>query len=240
MRNGSYLSAGPGWSLGGFTLMSLWENSLPDSLGGFGLDAASFAIPYDSSAGPARPTDTAALTYSVKEKPAVYTMCFPLSLSLVRLGENDRLGFSLYGSWMRKVYAATIAAAGDSLARKTDFQEQINVFSVFLSVAYGRRIPKVYFSIQDFDRTYFSAALEIAPLIACSIRRKVDASASDARFEEIQKTISSPSHRFLHGGAASLRLGLNLVRRLNAFSASEFGISYCIQGYGYFLDLSPT
>ncbi|MBN1575151.1 MAG: hypothetical protein JW913_01265 [Chitinispirillaceae bacterium] len=235
-RNGSYFSAGIGWSLGGFTLLSLWENALPDSLGSFRLTSTSFSIPFDSTADSARlqSVDTALLTFSVKEKPAVYTMCFPLSLSLVRLRENDRFSFSLYGSWMRKIFAATIAATGDSLARKVDYRERMNVFAAFLSIAYGRRIPAEYFSIQEVRNSFFTAAVEIAPLIACTVRRTVSAPASDVRFGNLHNSISSPSRRFLHGSAAALRLGLNLVKRLNRNSATDFGIWYCVQGYGYF------
>ena len=237
VRNGSYFSAGFGWSLGGFTLMSLWENALPDSLGSFGLTVSSFSIPYDSSADPAQTqVDTALLSFSVKEEPASYTMCFPVTLSLVRLRENDCFSISLYGSWMRKIFAATIAAVNDSLARKADFREQMNIFSGFLSFAYGRRIPREYFSIQNVERSYFNAAVELAPLISCIIRRNVNAPGSDVRFGQLREKIASPPRRYLHGRAATLRLGLNLVKRLNANSATNFGIAYCIQGYGYFYE----
>ncbi|MBN1306603.1 MAG: hypothetical protein JXA18_01705 [Chitinispirillaceae bacterium] len=237
VKNGFYVSAGIGWSLGGFSLFSLWENALPDSLESLGLTASSFSIPYDTAPGAEQPPgDTALLTFSVKERPAVYTMCFPLSLSLVRLGDNNRFAFSLYGSWMRKIFAATIAAAGDSLARKADYRERMNVFSAFFSFAYGRRIPAEYFSIREVQSSYFTAAVEIAPLIACTIRRSVSSPASDKRFGNLHNSISSPSQRFLHGSAAALRLGLSLVKRLNRNSAIDFGIWYCIQGYGYFLE----
>ena len=236
LRNGFYFSAGIGWSLGDFDLLSLWENTLPDTLGSFGLTASSFSIPYDTAAGADQqpPSDTALLTFSVKDKPVVYTMSFPLSLSLVHLGANNRFAFSLYGSWMRKVFAATIAADNDSLLRKVDYREQMNVFAAFLSIAFSRRIPTEYFSIHGVQSSFFTAAIEIAPLIASTIHRNVAAPASDVRFGKLQDSISSPSRRFLHGSAAALRLGLNLVKRVNRNSATDFGIWYSIQGYGYF------
>lgn len=234
VADGSYFSAGFGWSLGDFTLLSLWEKALPDSLGSFGFTTTSFNVPYDSSAGAEQSIDTALLSFSVKEKPAAYTMSFPLSFSLIRIRENDRFSLSLHGSWMRKIFTATIAAVGDTLARKADYRESMNIVSAFFSAGYSRLIPTEYFSIQGVARSHFTAAFEFAPMIACMIRRTITVPAADERFGKLQKEMSSPSRRLLHGRAATVRLGLNLLRRLNSEYATDFGISYCIQGYGYF------
>ncbi len=237
VRDGCYFSAGIGWSLGDFALLSLWEDALPDSLSSLGLSVSSFSVPYDSTAGNDQPpVDTKPLFFSIKEKTAIYTMSFPLSLSLVRIRENDRCALSLNASWMRKIFSATIAATGDTLDRKVDYKESMNVYSVFLSLTYGHRIPQHYFSIEGVERSFFNIALDFSPLIASAIRRNVSAPSSDVRFSEVKNHISSPPRRFLHGGAAGLRVGLNVLKRLNKNSASEMGAWFSILGYGYFLE----
>jgi hypothetical protein len=234
VKDGRYLAAGIGWSLGSFELLSLWENALPDSLAHLGLSATSFSVPFDSSLNNSESVDTALLTFAIKEAPVVYTMSFPVRIGMVRLRGNNRFGFSVSGSWMRKLFTATIAAKADSLIQKVDFKESINVYSLFCSFLWGHRIPEEYFSIDGVGRSYFTAALDVSPLIAVTIRRTAATAAPGTRFTEVKNHIATPPSRFLHGGAAAVRLGLTMVRRLNASSATDFGIWYSIQGYGYF------
>ena len=236
IADGNYFAFGAGWSLGSFELLSLWENAQPDSLHHLGLADTSFRIPFDSAADNGDLTDTALLTYSIKEAPAVYTMSFPLHLSFLAIRGATRMGFSVSGSWMRKVFTSTIAAANDTLARKVDFKESINIYSLFLSFVWGRSIPEQYFTIEGVERSCFTAALDISPLIAVNIRRKATTSAPGERFANVRQAIAEPSSRFMHGGAAALRLGITMLKRLNAASATDFGVWYSIQGYGYFLD----
>ncbi len=237
IRNGFYFSGGLGWSLGGFTLLDLWENSLPDSLGSLGLFDTSFRILPDTSTVSQKQTaDTIPISFSVKENPAQYTMFFPLFVSFVRIGENDRLSFTLYGAWLRKVFSASITAKADSPERKVDYREQMNILSAFFSLSYGRLIPREYFSIEGVERSYLSAAFEIAPFIACNILRKAIAPSTDVRFGLIRDKIVSPESRFLHGSAAALRLGINTLKQINATGATDFAIAYCLQGYGFFFE----
>ena len=237
INNGLYFSAGIGWSLGGFTLLKMWENALPDSLGGFELTDSSFQIVHDSTEEETPPNDDIAkLSFSIKEKPAIYTMSFPLTLSIVRLSDKNRLSFSLYGSWMRKVFTATIAATGDSLERKIDYEEAINIYSAYLSCALGFQIPEEYFSIEAIERTFFMVGIDISPIIACTIHRKVTAPSTDERLVNIQNHISSPERRFLRGGSAALRLGMSMMKRLNKRTVTDFSIWYSLQWYGYFYE----
>jgi hypothetical protein len=232
MKNGTYLSAGLGWTLGDFALMQLWESSQPDSLGGLGLTPASLSMPFDSTLGEGQIVDTARLAFSVKEKPANYTMCFPVMFSLVHIGEHDRMSLSAGGSWMRKVFAATIAATGDTLARKVDYKEAINVFSVFLTGIYGKRIPEEYLSIFDIERTYLSVGVQAVPVVAGTIWRTVTAPESQ-RYRAIADSISVP-HRLLYGGSVGARVGLSMLKRVSSKRGMEFGAFFFINGYGYF------
>jgi|GEM_PF-5844303 len=225
--DGLYFSLGAGWSLGGFELMDVWVNGQPDSLASLGLTPAS---------GISSPTDSASIAFSIKEKPAEYTMCFPVTLSLVKFREADRFSLSLSGSWMRKVFAATIAAKNDSIARKLDFRESMNVFSAFVSLGWGRSIPKEYFAIEGVDRSFFMIGLDFSPLITCATSRKVTVPEDDNRFEAMGKELASPSRRMLHGGAAAIRATLGMVKRVDDNSATEMGVSFAVQGYGLFYE----
>ncbi|MBN1756924.1 MAG: hypothetical protein JW863_01315 [Chitinispirillaceae bacterium] len=235
LSNGIYFSAGIGWSLGGFELFSLWENSLPDSLSHLGLSDTSFIVPFDSTERDIEAADTALLSFSVKEAPVIYTMSFPAILSLVSIRDERKLSLSLSGSWMRKVFTGTVSAIGDTLGRKTDFKESVNVYAAMLSFQWGHTIPDEYFSIEGMERSFFTAGLDIAPLVAVRIRRSAT-STGDTRFTAISRRISKPSVRFMRGGAAGIRLGISMLKRLNARSATDFGIWYSVLGYGYFLE----
>lgn len=225
--DGLYFSLGAGWSLGGFELMDIWVNGQPDSLASLGLTPASGISP---------PDDSALISFSIKDKPAEYTMCFPVTLSLVKFREDDRFSLSLSGSWMRKKFAATIAAKNDSIARKLDFSESMNVFSAFVSLAWGRSIPKEYFAVEGVDRNFFILGLDLSPFITCATSRKVTFPDDDSRFEAMGKELTSPSRRMLHGGAAAIRATLGMVKRVDDNSATEMGISFAMQGYGLFYE----
>ncbi len=236
LRDGLHFSAGIGWMFGGYELLSLWENAQPDSLQHLGLTDSSYRVPFDSTLQNSETMDSARLTFSVKEAPVVYTMSFPVILSLVSLREERKLALTLSGSWMRKVFTGTISAIGDTTGRNVDFKESINVYTMLLSLQWGRPIPTRYFSIEGVERSYFSAGIDLAPMVAVRIRRTATATADFHRFTTIANQISSPPKRFLHGGAAGIRLGISMLRRLNAASATDFGIWYTIRGYGYFLE----
>lgn len=233
IRNGFYFSAGFGWSLGNVKMMDLWQRSLPDSLGSLDLTGNAYAVPYDSTEPDQEIVDTARIAFSVKEDPAPYSMSFPVCISLTRLRENDFLSFSLQGSWMRKVFSATIATPDDSLERKVDFIESINHYTLFASFAYGIALPEYYFSVEGIERTSFTLALDISPILATSINRKVTASDDDERFMAIKKHIRSP-HRFIRGTAAAGRIGLSTIKRVDQRHAMDYGIWYSLQWNGFF------
>lgn len=233
--DGSFFAAGIGWSLGSFELLDIWENTLPDSLEHFGLTATSFQLGNDTSEGQeSSVTDTGRIAFSVKEEPAVYTMSFPLRISFVKIRDKSRLALSMSGSFMRKTFSATISPVNEDISRKVDYIESVNVYSLFLGCAYGRRIPAEYFSIEGVERTTLSAAVEFSPLIACHINRKVKAPGDDTRLQIIREKISSPKRRLLHGGAGAFRIGLTLLKRLSRKSASEISAWYTVQFYHYF------
>jgi hypothetical protein len=236
LRDGLHFSAGIGWMFGGYELLSLWENAQPDSLQHLGLTDSSYRVPFDSTLQNSDVTDSALLEFKVKEAPVAYTMSFPVIMSLISLRQERKLSLSLSGSWMRKVFTGTISARGDTLGRNVDFKESVNVYTMLLSLQWGRPIPTRYFSIEGVDRSYFTAGFDLAPMVGVRVRRTATATADFPRFTTIADQISSPPKRFLHGGAAGIRLGISMLRRLNAASATDFGIWYTIRGYGYFLE----
>ena len=234
INNGYYFSAGFGWSLGTVKIIDLWQHALPDSLGGFPLAADAYAVPFDSTGPESQTVDTAAIAFSVKEQPAPYSMCFPLSLSMIRIGDNGFHSFSLQGSWMRKVYSGTIATPDDSLERKVDYIESVNHYSLFAAFAWGMDIPEYYFNVDGIERTSFTIGLECSPLLATFINRKVTAPAEDDRFIAIKEQIKSPRHRFIHGTAAAGRFGLSMIKRMDHKNAVQYGIWYSLRWNGYF------
>ena len=161
-------------------------------------------------------------------------MSFPLSLSLVNIRENGFLSFSLSGSWMRKVFSATIATPNDSLDRKVDYIESINHYSLFALFAYGMDLPEYYFNVEGIERTSFTIGVELSPLLATMINRKVTAPSDDDRFIAIKNKIKSPRHRYIHGTAAAGRVGLSMIRRMDRKNAVQYGIWYSLQWNGYF------
>lgn len=232
---GWYRGFGCGWSLGGFDLMRYWEQALPDSLARFDLADTSFVKKRDSTTTDTLfLSDTARLKFSVKEKPSVYTICFPLFFSLTRLSETRRISFALQGAWMRKVYTATIGLQNDTTGISCDYKQSINIYSLFLTSTFGTAIPSEYFAIDGIERCYFVCGIDLSPLVGTAISYATRAS-SHERMQQVKKTIV-PEDRWLHGGAGAIRIGLSMVRRINKKHATDAGIYYTMQGYGLFYE----
>jgi hypothetical protein len=236
LRHGTYLVAGFGWALGNFALSDYWESALPDSLANFGLADTAFRMQVDSTSTVGlHLSDTARLKFSIKEKPSIYTMSFPVSFSLVNITGKRRISISLIGSWMHKVYTATIGLVNDTTDLQCDYQQSFNVYSLFLSAVYGTEIPSEYFTIDGIEKCFFVCGIDCSPLIATTIATTVKAP-DYPRLQEIKHHLESSDDRFFHGGSIALRAGLSMVKRINKKNATDAGFYYTIQGYGYFLE----
>lgn len=233
---GALFGAEFGWSLGSFALTDYWERALPDSLGSFSLSSSSFAVPPDTSATEAVAfSDTAALEFKVREAPTVYTMSFPVALSLVSLSPNRRLTLSLRGSWMRKVQTSAITLRKDTSGAVVDYRQSINIYSLFLSATYGRRIPAEYFSVEGIERCYFITGIDLSPLINARIASKSTSPPGNKRLAAVALQSHTP-RRALYGAAAGVRFGISMLKRINRTSATDVTACYTMQGYGYFFD----
>lgn len=232
---GGYFGAGFGWSLGGSVLMKLWETSLPGSLADIGLSDTSFRIIPDSTTTTGLPGDTADLVFTTKEKPAIYTMSFPLSISYVRIGPKNRRSLSLCGSWMHKLYAATVSLKGDTVSGTADFRQSIHCYSLFLSALYGKEIDPRYLSIDGLEKCYLSTGIDLTPFTATQIITDVKAPKRSNRLQEIGRAIDQRD-RFIRGFGGALRTGINMMQRISRTKASDAAFFYTLQGYGYFFE----
>jgi len=233
LADGTSFEAEFGWSLGSFALTDYWERALPDSLGSFGLSTTSFKPDTGIDLTGIALYDTAALIYTVKEQPSIYTMSFPIAFSVISLTEKRRFTFSLRGSWMRKVLISSIGFRDDTSGAKVDYRQSINVYSLFLSTSYGTRIPEEYFSVDGIERCYFTAGIDLSPLIAAKIASDASATIKNERLNAIRMQCAEP-YRSLHGGAAAMRFGLSMLKRINRTSATDVSLTYSVQAYGYF------
>ncbi|HEX2955871.1 MAG TPA: hypothetical protein VHO70_03535, partial [Chitinispirillaceae bacterium] len=87
---GLFLGIGAGVTLGNLPLVSLWKNSLADSLTHLGLQENSFFITPDTLLPDSlQIADTSKLVYRIKEKPSIYNMTFPIKLSIAKINDNN-------------------------------------------------------------------------------------------------------------------------------------------------------
>lgn len=240
LTNETYLSFGAGWSLGSNRYVKLWESSLPDSLGNWGLTNTSFRFVFDSTLIGPQPNqdDTANIAFSVKEKPALYSITFPLSVSLTRLRVDDRIAITLNGSWLHKLFKATVATVGDSVNRKVDISETLNMYSLFIDITYGHVIPPVYFSIDGIDKTYGSVGLGFSPLIFLASHQNVVAyGGNSSRMGRIAERIKSTSvEHAIHGTSAVFHCGLTTLQRLSPRQLLTVDVCFSMNWYGYFYE----
>ena len=228
---GNYFSAGIGWTIGDFELLSLWENALPDSFPPFHVYFTS-----DDSSGTPVDGDSLRISFAVKEAPSVYTMSFPLLLTYKSIHENHQLALSLSGSWMRKVFTGVFSTDSDTLPETVDIKETVNIYTVLLSFRWGHSIPAHYFSVEGMEKTFFTAGIDIAPFVGTRIGKSASTAGDKPYLLALKRSFSSSIPRFFHGGAVGGRFGISMIKRLNARSATDFGLFYTIRGYGYFFE----
>lgn len=240
LTNETYLSIGAGWSLGSNRYIKLWESSLPDSLGKCGLTNTSFRFFFDSSLAGPQPDqdDTANIALSVKEKPALYSITFPLSVSLTRMRVDDRISITLNGSWLHKLFKATVATVGDSVDRKVDISETLNMYSLFIDLTYGHVIPPLYFSIDGIDKTYGSVGIGFSPLIFLASHQNVVAyGGNSSRMGKVAERIKSVAvEHSIHGTSAAFRCGLTTVKHLSTRQLLNVDIGFSMNWYGFFYE----
>jgi hypothetical protein len=212
------VGAGAGVSLGGMPVYALWQKGLPGSLAGIGLTERFMPLPGDSSA----------LVFSVKERPAVYNMTFPVFLLFGRLSPERRYGLAASFSVLAKDFAATVFAAADSTNRRIDIRQRFTTWAAAFEFLYGRTIPQRYFSVDGVDRTDCVIGISTAPFIALNKTTDLGSPAApDARFSAVRDSIWGRMGAFSAAGiAVAWRAGIVSLRRVSKHGGIEAGVSY--------------
>jgi hypothetical protein len=208
-------SVGIGLSLGSLPVLKNWKNGLPEKLEDLGL-AKNLIAP----AG-----DTVALRFTVKQNPDVYNMTFPLTLSLSRLSENHRMGVAVSGAMLSKKFIAAIEIDSN---RSVTLEQSMGYYTVLAEFNYGTRIPQVYFSVDNVDRTDAFAGIAVSPYIGLRKSSHISSSRSnDAALEAIKDSITSNKNSFNAAGVAiAWRLGMATLRRVSKTGGIETSLSY--------------
>jgi hypothetical protein len=224
-HTGLFIGAGAGWTLGSFTLLDLWKQSLPDSLGDFGLDANSFAVEGDSSS----------LKFVIKKDADYYNMTFPIKVSFHKIREKDFFSSALSFSMIRKGFKASVFPLKDSLEGKVDIRQNLSLYSLGIEFLYGFRIQERYFSIDGVDRSDFIIGAGISPLVSLQSINKADLNSDDPRMVSVKESIHSffNNHKSF-GLALTLRTGLSTMKSFGSRGAIETGIFYTLNWYRRF------
>ncbi|MBN2037205.1 MAG: hypothetical protein JW768_10720 [Chitinispirillaceae bacterium] len=212
--SGMTLGAGVAMSLGSMPVLNLWKNGLPERVDELGLNAA-----FTDDAG-----DTVSFQYRIKERPDIYNMTFPLTLSVSRLREWHRLSAAVSFSMLAKSFYAT--AEADTL-RRIDIKQSMRYYAVVCELLYGRRIPEYYFLVDRVQRTDAIAGIAVAPFIGLRKSSSANATVPDAPFGEACDSIAASLNSFSSRGIAlSWRLGICMLRRASKNGGIETTLSY--------------
>jgi hypothetical protein len=205
---------GIGLSLGSLPVLKTWKNGLPFTINDFRLPAVV------DTAG-----DTAAVRFTVKQSPDIYNMMFPVTLSLSRLGANHRFGLSLSGAMLSKKFNAALEI--DSL-RSVSLEQSMRYYTVLAEFVYGARIPELYFSVDNIDRTDAIVGIAVAPYIGLHKSLQVTPSRSgDDALEAIRDSLIANENTFNAAGiAVAWRLGMVTLRKISKTGGIETTLSY--------------
>lgn len=216
----------------------MWEKTLPDSLKDFGLLSGSFSISPDTASSDSltRLGDTSGLRFSIKEKPAIYNLSVPLTLSITKFRERSHFTSALTFSLFSKTQKGSIYVLNDSLDRRVDIRQKFMMYSLTLNFLYGTRINPRYFSIDGVDRTNFMLGVGITPLVSMNRTFSTKRHSDDIRIRSIEDSISSLfKDKHDYGFAANVKTGITTQSHL-AKGGIEVGLFYTLSWYNYFLN----
>jgi hypothetical protein len=207
---------GLGLSLGSLPILKNWKNGLPSALS----DVLPFTRIIDSIA-----DDTISLRFTVKKSPDVYNMMFPLSFSLSRLWQRNRLGASASFAMLSKSFNAAIEVDSQ---RTFSLEQTMRYYTMLIECTWGTRIPEIYFSVDKVDRTDAIAGIAVSPYIG--LRNRVATKLSrpgDPVLETIKDSLTYSARGFKATGVAlAWRLGIMALRRISSTGGIETALSY--------------
>jgi hypothetical protein len=231
LANRHFLGIGFGWTLGNFPLVTLWEQSLPDSLARLGLEPVSIVTDFSDTA----QLDTVELRLEENDIPDAYHMTLPVLLSYHLLPDSTR---SIYvygsGSFIRKSYNASIHT--DTTDNRVTINKSFLLTSFFLGATYHQRIPERYFTVTDMDRTFFTLGIGASPAIFYWKRGSVSLNASSSKLlSAIRDSISFVSEDIRSRGyGISWLLGMSFIRGITPKAGIQSGIYYGGNFMGWF------
>jgi hypothetical protein len=235
---GNYIGASIGWSLGGNEAVKLWETALPDSLGDFNLTQKTGFIMPDTNATDSlmRLGDTSHLRVSIKEKPNMYNMTFPIAIHFSRFRDKDQFSASLSFAYLSKTQKGSVYVLNDSIDRRIDFRKQLSMYTVTLYALYGIKIDPMYFSVDQVDRTNVFLGFGVSPLVTINNYTKLSKKGNDPRLQIISDSMrSSYKNSSGFGLSLSIRTGISTIKSINR-GKLEFGLFYNLGWFNYFYD----
>ncbi len=233
---GYYAGIGAGWSLGSLDAVKLWQYTLPDSLYDLHLnDPFLVRLPDTKSADSVlHAGDTAHLHFSIKDKPSIYNMTFPITFSFTNFREFDRFTTSITLAFFSKNQKSSIYLLNDSLNRRVDLKQNFLFYTISLNLLYAKKIPPIYFSVDGVNRTDFFLGLTLTPLTRLKTTNSIKRYSNDPRTIGIEDTIRS---RLIttdsYGISSSIRTGITTIKQLST-GALEIGLNYSLTWNGYF------
>lgn len=233
---GYYAGIGAGWSLGSLDAVRLWQYTLPDSLHDLHLkDPFLVRLPDAKSADSVlRAGDTSNLHFSIKDKPSIYNMTFPITFSFTNLREFDRFTTSITLAFFSKNQKSSIYLLSDSLNRRVDLRQNFIFYTLSLNFLYAKRIPPIYFSVDGVNRTDFFLGLTLTPLTRLKTTNSIKRYSDDSRTIGIDDAIrSSLITTDCYGISSSIRMGIATIKQLST-GALEIGLNYSLAWNGYF------
>jgi hypothetical protein len=237
--NGTYAGIGIGWSLGSFEAAKIWEQTLHSDLSSLHLTDTSFIILKDTTSSDTlirNYGDTSKLRFTVKEKPSGYNMSFPVSLSLVTFRPKSRHSLNLSFFLFSKNQKSSLYTIADSVNRRIDINQKFRLYSASLYYLYGHKVPPLYMTVEQINRTDVVAGLGIAPLMYIKSSNIVKKLSDDTRITAICDSINKQFQSFeMYGLSISLKAGFSTVKRIRS-GALETSILYTMTWNDYFYD----
>lgn len=233
---GLFFGIGAGLTMGNLPLVSLWKNSLADSLTHLGLQENSFIITPDTLLPDSlQIADTSKLAFRIKEKPSIYNMTFPIKLSIAKINDNNFFKASVIYSLIYKNQKSIVFAADDTLNRRIDLKQKIFLHSVSMEVNYGIKIPPQYFSIESIEKSYLFIGFGISPLLYLKSVNQIENKSDDIRMKKVERSISENSKKqSAFGTTFTFKTGISAIRHLSSNGIAEVSLCYSLNWFDYF------
>ncbi|MCL2218710.1 MAG: hypothetical protein FWC23_02170 [Chitinispirillia bacterium] len=218
---GTYFGFGAGLSIGSIPVFTMWQNTLPETMGRLGITQNFGADPLVN--------DTMPLRYRVSEIPDQFNFTLPLSVSLHSIKPGSAMSFALSFFHNSKQFQSILLFDRDTLNRRISIYETMRYYSLSIEAAYQKAIPPVFFSIDGAQQAYLSMSIGLSPINTFTRDNGVKLSApeNDLRMQTLADSVQKSFTGLSSNGMSLIwRFGISTIKSYGQGGGIEMGLYY--------------